>query len=267
MKLLFNKLILISLLFNAIAFNILFAQEKLEGYLIDRVTNQPVSFAYLGLKGDTRIRTISNEEGYFLIVSEAITDIDTLLISHISYLSQSVPIQTFRGQSSSKILLAESIIELKEIQINAIEDYQAFEDVVNQTKRSLQFPMTASLYYRELVKENKSFNKFADGLLTVVYEKIDDENKIKIRVDQCRTEKLPKDEDDQFEMVSPVKMEAVLACATFSRMAKPACVMIVNASGLPSFARMPSVPGFQPASSSMAFAFAGSNAYVATFGS
>lgn len=210
MKLRFHKLIIITLLFNGITFNILLAQKKLEGFLVDKVTNQPVPFAHLEVKGEINLRTISNEEGFFKLESEAIADIDTLLITHINYVSQSLLIQTFREQSNSKILLSENIIELKEIQINASEDYQAFEDIVIQTKKNLHFPMSANLYYRELVKENKSFNKFADGLLTVVYEKIDDENKVKIRVDQCRTEKLPKDEEDQFELVSPVKIEAVL---------------------------------------------------------
>ena len=65
MRLLFSKLITVTVIFIGISFNSLLAQEKLEGYLTDVATNQPVSYAHLGIRGKSR--TISNEEGYFRI--------------------------------------------------------------------------------------------------------------------------------------------------------------------------------------------------------
>ena len=210
MNLLFRILIPITLFFCGFNFNALSAQEKLEGYLIDKANGQPIPFANISIKAKATLGTVSNEDGFFRFDTDGIASYDTLLITHINYVSHSLPVQVFLRQGDSKILLTESITELNEIQVNASEDFQTFEDIVSQTKKSLRFPMTTNIYYRELVKENKSFNKFADGLLTVVYEKDGDENKIKMRVDQCRTAKLPKDEDDQFELVSPVKIDLVL---------------------------------------------------------
>ena len=208
MRLLFSKLITVTVIFIGISFNSLLAQEKLEGYLTDVATNQPVSYAHLGIRGKSR--TISNEEGYFRIDPTGILNSDTLVITHINYVSIDLSIKSFREQTNKKIKLKENIIQLKEIQVKVIEDFQAFEDIVKQTKKSLSFPITTTIYYRELVRENKSFNKFADGLLTVVYEKNEDQDNIEVKVDQCRVEKLPKDDDDQFEMISPVKIESVL---------------------------------------------------------
>jgi len=200
----------IALVFIGFNINTLSAQQILEGYLVDKATRQPVSFAYIGISGNARYGTVSNEDGLFRLESDGIQNSDTLLITHINYVSLHLPVQLFLQSGNSKIQLTERVTELTEIQVKASEDYQAFEEVVKQTQKSLRFPMTANLYYRELVRENSSFNKFADGMLTVVYEKDGDKNDIRMRVDQCRTAKLPKDEDDQFELVSPVKMELVL---------------------------------------------------------
>jgi len=186
------------------------AQEKLDGELLDKITNKPVSFANLSVKGKPSITAISNEEGYFKLDSKNILDADTLFISHVNYISVDVSVHTLRGKKTNKIALTENTMKLREVQVHAAEDYVEFENVIAQTKKSLHFPITSTVYYRELVKENKSFNKFADGLLTVIYEQNKDENEIKIRIDQCRTDNLPKDEDDQFELVSPVKLEFVL---------------------------------------------------------
>lgn len=210
MKRFFDKFIRAVLIIIWTGINPLIAQEKIEGYLLNKDTGEPVAFATLHVKGKVTSGTVSNEDGFFLLGLQGITETDTLLISHINYVPQALLVRSLRGLAEVKILLTENVVQLSEVQVKASEDYQVFDDAVKSTIQKVQFPMTANLYYREMVKENKSFSKFADALLTVVYDKNGKENTIKTRVDQCRTRKLPKEDDAQLEMLSPIKLEKVL---------------------------------------------------------
>ena len=150
MKSLPYNLVIIILIISGVTSNSLLAQKKLEGYLKDIATDEPVAFAHLEVKGKTKIGTVSNEDGYFKLDAEGLTNSDTLLITHINYLPYILPLMTFQEQVILKISLIENIIQLNEIQVLPTEDYQTFEKIVSETKKNLHFPMTANIYYREL---------------------------------------------------------------------------------------------------------------------
>jgi hypothetical protein len=183
-----------------------FAQAILEGYVIDAESGAPVAFANITVKNKIA-GTAANEDGYFKMMRAAYTNQDTLLITHIEYLSAAVPLSDFLS-GVQRLRLKKNTIMLQTIDVVASEDDQTLEEIVAATRASLKFPMTQKLYYREIVKENKSYNKFADGLLTVVYP--EDKDDMLIKVDQCRAKDLPKDNDDIMEAMNGLKLDVVL---------------------------------------------------------
>lgn len=202
-----RKQLFILVLFS---FQQLFSQKKLEGILLDKATNSPIEFVNLSLKGNPSTGTVSNQDGRFQLLFEKTDDFDSLIISHINYLTRVLPLNDLVTQSQIRLFLSENIVELKEIRVGNSEDFDAFEEIISKTKKKLRFPSSSSVYYRELVKGNKSYTRYADAILAVGYEQTKDNNDIKIKVIQCRAIKLPKDDEDKFEMLSPVKMDLVL---------------------------------------------------------
>jgi len=193
------------LIIGILSFHFSFSQNSLEGSVLDAMTRRPVAFAYVTIKNKS-LGTATNAEGYFKFQNGHPAPEDTLLITHINYLSIGINVLDYLKGNDNTILLHENPISLQEVEIKAQEDDHLLDEIINQSKRLLGLPVTAHLYYRELVKENKSYNKFADALLNVSFEKED----INIKVNQCRVIQLPKEEDDAFELISPVKMDLVL---------------------------------------------------------
>ncbi|MCE2894533.1 MAG: carboxypeptidase-like regulatory domain-containing protein [Flammeovirgaceae bacterium] len=191
----------------------LHAQQFMDGFIFNSAEKIPVEFASIRLKSDPSVGTVSNQDGYFkLTIPTYLTSVDSLEISHVNYNSLTIPVAS-QAAVSQKFFLKESVIELGEVSVVGKEDLKAFNDIVNATKASLSLPMTCSVYYRELVQGNKEYNKYADALLTVGFDKQGEDRDLVVKVDQCRAFQLPKSEDDKFELVSPVKIELVLGYA------------------------------------------------------
>ncbi|MFN7261793.1 MAG: carboxypeptidase-like regulatory domain-containing protein [Cyclobacteriaceae bacterium] len=191
----------------------LHAQQFMDGFIFNSAEKIPVEFASIRLKSDPSVGTVSNQDGYFkLTIPTHLTSVDSLEISHVNYNSLTIPVAS-QAAVSQKFFLKESVIELGEVSVVGKEDLKAFNDIVNATKASLSLPMTCSVYYRELVQGNKEYNKYADALLTVGFDKQGEDRDLVVKVDQCRAFQLPKSEDDKFELVSPVKIELVLGYA------------------------------------------------------
>ncbi len=179
-------------------------QSTIEGVIFERQTKKFIPLVnIIGSKG---IRgTISNEEGKFKLTYQ--NEADSLIISHINYLTVKLAITKIK-LDGGKIYLQESAVTLEEIPVEAKEDDALLTELIAHTKTQLNLPIIARLYYREWVKENKSYNRFADGLLDVIYG-LEDKD-LTIRVDQSRAYKLPKEDDEMFEVASPVKIETIL---------------------------------------------------------
>jgi hypothetical protein len=186
--------------------NLCFSQLLLEGYLTDAESGEPVGFANITIKNKIG-GTAANVDGYFRINETSYTRNDTLMITHIEYITLSIPANDLLS-GTRKLRLRKNTIILQAVDVVAREDDQTLDAIVAATKTSLKFPMTQKVYYRETVRENKGYNKFADGLLTVVYPESKDD--LQIKVDQCRAKDLPKDSDDLLEMMTILKLDFVL---------------------------------------------------------
>ncbi len=180
--------------------------QHLEGIIKDKITQQPIAAATVQIKNQLS-GTISNDEGAFKLTLSTLTDNDIVIISHISYNSIQLPVKSIK-QVNGQLFLTETNVKLDQVSVQSIEDDAFLDELIMNAKKSLKLPFVSQIYYREWVKENASYNRFADGLLDVRYGS--EEKDIAVRVNQSRAYKLPKEEDEILEMASPVKLEYVL---------------------------------------------------------
>ncbi len=180
--------------------------QQLEGIIKDKITRQPIAAATVQIKNQLS-GTISNDEGAFKLTLSTLADNDIVVISHISYNSIQLPVKSIK-QANGQLFLTETNVKLDQVSVQSTEDDAFLDELITNAKKSLRFPFVSTIYYREWVKENASYNRFADGLLDVRYGA--EEKDIAVRVNQSRAYKLPKEEDEILEMASPVKLEYVL---------------------------------------------------------
>lgn len=184
-----------------------YSQSVIEGAIVNNANEEAVPFVTISVQSKA-VGTITNIDGKFKLDLRKLLDTDTIHVSHLSYNSLDITLASLKS-NQGKIKLSENTLMLREVTVNAEQnDIDLLEDVITQSKKKLTPPLTYNIYYREWVKENASYNRFADGLLTVAYP-LKKEDMI-VRVNQSRAFKLPKDDDEIFDMVSPVKLEYVL---------------------------------------------------------
>jgi hypothetical protein len=184
-----------------------YAQVQLEGIVADKKTGEPIPFVHLVVKNKLT-GTASNADGIFRLDVSGLSDTDSLKITHLNYSPLTLAVRDVG--KDAKIFLTEQVTVLSEITVKATDDYAVMEEMIQRTKESTGIPFTASYYYRELVREDSSYNKFADGILTTTYEPKDE---LSIRVDQSRAYELQKEEGLELDLASPIKVENVLSYA------------------------------------------------------
>jgi hypothetical protein len=93
-----------------------FAQIVLKGKVIEEGTNQPVSFASVGVKSRT-YGTVCDENGNFELKVGTFLDSDTLKISAIGYQAKGFLMNKAKSFTSETIILKPGSIQLSEVKV------------------------------------------------------------------------------------------------------------------------------------------------------
>ena len=97
-----------------------FGQKSIpSGHVYDQKTKQPIPFVNIQIKGKERKGTTTDVRGFFRL--DSFEEMDILVISHVSYNPQEIPIQSLLG-SKPEIFLSPITLELGEVQILAGEN-------------------------------------------------------------------------------------------------------------------------------------------------
>ena len=153
------KKIILLLLFLCPIF--VFSQTRVViGIVKDISTSLPVEGVSIGIE-NTNGGTISNEEGRFRVILNSKNNV--LNFSHLNFnvYSYSIP----ANDTEVEILLDPKSFILQEVVIRSIPINQTMMEVVKNSKKQLEKSLLLSTYYREFVKINDAYTKFADGLL------------------------------------------------------------------------------------------------------
>lgn len=130
------------------------------GVLKDIMTGEPVGMASVSAD-NSNIGTTANAEGVFrLIVPQ---NLKTITVTHLSYKPYSF--NPVAGDTPQEIFLEPNVIVLEEVVVSNQPIDALLKAVVSNSKKHLEKTLLLNTYYREFVKINNNYLKFADGML------------------------------------------------------------------------------------------------------
>lgn len=183
-----------------------FAQSQIKGVIKDIVTNEAVSHVTIS-SSDEKTMTISNEEGAFSLSLPA--GVQKFTISSLGYNSYEFNAQNLPADGVYLIEPKELVLDEVVMMNTPINEH--LKNLIASSQAKLNAPAVLNTYYREFVKINQNYTKFADGL--VDYSVLRDKKKLKtqIQVKQSRAEKLESEEDEALDAVTALDVrKAVL---------------------------------------------------------
>lgn len=175
------------------------AQNILKGTVKDILTNEAIGSVTINT-ADQLYGTVSNDDGIFALSCPA--SAKSIVLSHLSYKSLEVALSSL--PADGVYYMEQQHTELDEIIIPNIPVHELLEKLRASSVAQFSNPLQLSTYYREFVKNNNSYTKFADALIDYnAYrkgKKIDTE----LIVKQSRAAKLSGEEEQKFDVVSPL---------------------------------------------------------------
>lgn len=160
--------IIISLLNMFFIFGNSYGQEffKIEGRITNS-QNQPIQFANISIN-KTSIGTISNENGDFVFSIPKENIDDTIIVSHIGYLTLYLKADR-NNLNNQKIEMPETSYLLDEIEIYPIDPFSIILKSIGQiTQNYCNMEFESEGFYREVITENDKYVEYAEGLLTTL---------------------------------------------------------------------------------------------------
>ena len=136
------------------------------GHIIDNENKTPVPYAAIGI-AEENIGTITNADGYFELKVPVSFVGSALLVSHLGFLSQSIPVQLLREQKVD-IYLARRVISIQEVIIRYIDPNTIIAKALEQRKvnNSLE-PVYTTSFYREGVQKNNRYLSYSEAVFKV----------------------------------------------------------------------------------------------------
>jgi hypothetical protein len=132
-----------------------------QGKIIDKTTNESVPFANI-IALQTTQGVISNEDGVFKFYIPL--SVKTIEISSMGYQSQQFEVTTI-DSTFQTIYLAVDEIALEEVIVTNKPINQILAGILDNSKMQLDKSIKLETYYREFVRVNNKYSKFADGLI------------------------------------------------------------------------------------------------------
>ena len=143
---------------------LLSGQIKIEGTLVDSLTQEPIPFANVWLKG-TSNGTLTNDLGRFAINVDT-TLSDSLEFSLIGYNSKIHNVHLVPKLRPFWIELSSKSFELNAVIITPISAKEYIRRAIKSIEKNYDIDGRKDrYYYREVIKENGQFNRFTEAVL------------------------------------------------------------------------------------------------------
>ena len=159
-----NVRLLSSLLILLLAYAARAQSVTIQGTVIDAASQQPVQFASVGLL-HTPVGTVSNAVGVFKLSIPTNRPTDSLLVSSIGYASYRVAVASLSSGKPCLLALAPQAVALQAAAVVGYTPQTLLKRAVRTTYTHLLSPALFKSYYRELVRVNGTYTKYADGLV------------------------------------------------------------------------------------------------------
>ena len=138
----------------------------IKGHIFDNENKTAVPYASIGIT-EQNIGTITNNDGYFELKVPATFSGSFLLVSHLGFMSQRIPIQLIKEQQVD-IYLERRIISIQEVIIRYIDPKILVEKALDQRKLNNNLePVYTTSFYREGVQRNNRFISYSEAVFKV----------------------------------------------------------------------------------------------------
>lgn len=163
--------------------------QKITGRITNLKDSTSVSYAHIGILGSS-IGTISNKNGDFEIKGNFNPDQDTLMISHIEYKMQCIPLKMLTANKNQIQLKRNQYILADVIVMPEEEKNKIIKNVIDNISRNYSNELYQSkAFYREIQydKKTKTYSRLIEAALTIQDEKVTAPiSKIKCSIQQLR---------------------------------------------------------------------------------
>ena len=138
----------------------------IRGYIFDNENKSVLPYATIGIE-EENIGTIANTEGYFTLKIPASLAGTSLVVSHMGYMSQRVPVQLLNEQQvdfymNRRIISIQEVI-IRYIDPNAIVAKALDQRIINNAVE----PVYLTTFYREGVQKNKKYISYSEAVFKV----------------------------------------------------------------------------------------------------
>jgi hypothetical protein len=138
----------------------------IKGHVFDHENNAALPFVTIGIL-EENIGTITNADGYFTLKVPAAFSGTSLVISHIGYMSQRIPIQLIDEQKVD-IFLERRIISIQEVIIRYIDPNDLVQKAMEKREKNNNLsPVYITSFYREGVQKNKRYLSYSESVFKI----------------------------------------------------------------------------------------------------
>lgn len=141
-------------------------QVVIRGHVYDRINKTVIPYVSIGIV-EENIGTVTNFDGFFVLKIPAKLSGSSLVVSHLGYVSQSIPVQLLNEQWVD-IYLERRVISIQEVIIRYIDPDLIIEKAMEQRKvNNAISPVYLTTFYREGVRKNNKYTSYSEAVFKV----------------------------------------------------------------------------------------------------
>jgi len=138
----------------------------IEGHIYDKENKTAIPFATIGIV-EENIGTVTNNDGFFTLKIPASLIGTSLVVSHLGYMSQHIPVQLLDKQLVD-FYLVRRVISIQEVIIRYIDPVAIIEKAIEQRKvNNAVDPAYLTTFYREGVQKNSRYISYSEAVFKV----------------------------------------------------------------------------------------------------
>ena len=138
----------------------------IRGHIYDNENKTVIPYATIGIV-EENIGTITNSDGFFLLKIPDSLIGTSLVVSHLGYLNQHIPVRLLREQQVD-IYLDRRIISIQEVIIRYIDpDLIIANAMAQRNMNNAVDPVYLTTFYREGVQKNNHYTSYSEAVFKV----------------------------------------------------------------------------------------------------
>ena len=138
----------------------------INGHIYDKENKAAIPYATIGIV-EENIGTVTNNDGFFAIKIPALFAGTSLIVSHLGFMSQAIPVSLINEQQVD-LYLDRRVISIQEVIIRYIDPLIIIEKALELRKLNNALePAYLTTFYREGVQKNKKYVSYSEAVFKI----------------------------------------------------------------------------------------------------